>query len=110
VDQRGILVAHPDMSAVLQKRNLSELPQIRSAQATPQAADVTTESAGLRGGRVVTSSAVIEPLGWRVFTEQPLAEAFPPLQGAIRLSAIFFVAGPGRSVPPTLPPPRRLVT
>src|SRR5215470_16863976 len=110
VDQRGILVAHPDMSAVLQKRNLSELPQIRSAQATPQAADVTTESAGLRGGHVVTSSAVIEPLGWRVFTEQPLAEAFAPLQGAIVLSAIFFVAGLGLSVLASVLLARRMVT
>jgi len=35
VDQRGILVAHPDMSAVLQKRDLSELPQIRPARTAP---------------------------------------------------------------------------
>ena len=110
VDQRGILVAHPDMSAVLQKRNLSELPQVRSAQGTSQAGEVTTETTGLRGGRVVTSSAVIEPLGWRVFAEQPLAEAFAPLQGAIVLSAIFFVAGLGLSVLASVLLARRMVT
>ena len=110
VDQRGILVAHPDMSAVLQKRNLSELPQVRSARTVPQGADVATETTGLRGGRVVTSAAVIEPLGWRVFTEQPLAEAFAPLQGAIVLSAIFFVAGLGLSVLASVLLARRMVT
>jgi len=110
VDQRGILVAHPDLSAVLQKRNLSDLPQIRSAQAAPRATDVTSETTGLRGGRVVTSAALIEPLGWRVLAEQPLAEAFAPLQGAIVLSAIFFVAGLGLSVLASVLLARRMVT
>jgi signal transduction histidine kinase/HAMP domain-containing protein len=110
VDQRGILVAHPDMSTVLQKRNLSELPQIRTAQAATPAPEVVTETAGLLGGRVVTSHAVIEPLGWRVFAEQPLAEAFAPLQGAIVLSAIFFVAGLGLSVLASVLLARRMVT
>jgi hypothetical protein len=32
---------------------------------------------------VLTSHARIEPLGWLVFADQPLAEAFAPLEGAI---------------------------
>jgi signal transduction histidine kinase len=97
IDQRGILVAHPDMSVVLQRRDLSELPQIRAARAASGARDVVTETAGLQGGRVLTSHATIEQLGWLVFAEQPLAEALAPLQGAIVLSAIFFVIGLGLS-------------
>ncbi len=110
VDQRGILVAHPDMSAVLQKRNLSELPQIRPARASPQAPNVVSETIGLEGARVVTSHAAIEPLGWLVFAEQPLAEAFAPLQGAIVLSGIFFVAGLGLSILASVVLARRMVT
>jgi len=110
VDQRGILVAHPDMSAVLQKRDLSALPQINAARAAPQAPGVVTEATGLQGGRVVTSHAAIEPLGWLVFAEQPLAEAFAPLQGAIVLSTIFFVAGLGLSVLASVLLARRMVT
>ena len=110
VDQRGILVAHPDMSAVLQKRDLSTLPQINAARAAPQAPDIVTEATGLQGGRVVTSHAAIEPLGWLVFAEQPLAEAFAPLQGAIVLSTIFFVAGLGLSVLASVLLARRMVT
>ena len=110
VDQRGILVAHPDMSAVLQKRDLSKLPQINAARAAPQAPDVVTEATGLQGGRVVTSHAAIEPLGWLVFAEQPLAEAFAPLQGAIVLSTIFFVVGLGLSVLASILLARRMVT
>jgi len=109
VDQRGILVAHPDMSFVLQKRDLSGLPQIRAARAAPGARDVVTETAGLQGGRVLTTHATIEPLGWLVFAEQPLAEAFAPLQGAIVLSAIFFVVGLGLSVLASVVLARRMV-
>ena len=109
VDQRGILVAHPDMSAVLQRRDLSALPQVRAARAAGGAADVVTESAGLQGGRVVTSHAAIEPLGWLVLAEQPLAEAFAPLRGAIVLSSIFFVAGLGLSVFASVLLARRMV-
>jgi len=109
VDQRGILVAHPDMSAVLQKRDLSALPQIRAARAAPTAPDGVTESPGLQGGRAVTSYAAIAPLGWLVFAEQPLAEAFAPLQGAIVLSSIFFVVGLGLSVLASVVLARRMV-
>jgi signal transduction histidine kinase len=110
VDQRGILVAHPDMSAVLQRRDLSGLPQVRAARAGAGAPEAVTEATGLQGGRVVTSRAAIAPLGWLVFAEQPLAEAFAPLQGAIVLSTIFFVAGLGLSVLASVLLARRMVT
>ena len=63
-----------------------------------------------QGARVVTSHAAIEPLGWLVFAEQPLAEAFAPLQGAIVLSGIFFVAGLGLSILASVVLARRMVT
>ena len=93
VDGQGFLIAHPDMSAVYQKRNLSGLPQVRAAQAASDAHDGLTETAGLRGDRVLTSQARIESLGWLVVAEQPLDEAFVPLRGTIQLSAIFFIVG-----------------
>jgi signal transduction histidine kinase len=109
VDQRGLLLAHPDMSRVLQKRDLSGLPQIRAARAASAGQEVVSETAGLVGGRALTSHAVIEPLGWLVFAEQPLAEAFAPLEGAIVLSAIFFVVGLGLSVLASVLLARRMV-
>src|SRR5262245_64547896 len=97
------------MSAVLQKRDLSELPQIRVARAVPTATDGVAETAGLQGGRAVTSYATIASLGWLVFAEQPLAEAFAPLQGAILLSSIFFIVGLGLSVFASVVLARRMV-
>ncbi len=110
VDQHGILIAHPDLSLVLQRRDLSGLPQIGAARVAPTARDVVSETAGVQGGRVLTSHAAIEPLGWLVFAEQPLAEAFAPLQGAIVLSGVFFVAGLGLSILASVVLARRMVT
>src|SRR5262249_27177788 len=100
---------HPDMSLVLQKRDLSTLPQISAARGAGAARDTVTESAGLQGGRVLTSHAAIEPLGWLVFAEQPLAEAFAPLRGQIVLSSIFLATGLGLSVLASVMLARRMV-
>ena len=109
VDGQGYLIAHPDMSAVYQKRNLSNLPQIRVAHAASDAHDGLTGAAGLQGGRVLTSQATIERLGWLVVAEQPLDEAFIPLRGTIGLSAIFFVIGLALSIVASVLLARRMV-
>ena len=109
VDQRGHLVAHPDLSLVLQQRDVSALPQVHGTRAAPAARDTVTESAGLQGGRALTSHAAIEPLGWLVFAEQPLAEAFAPLRGAVVLSAVLFVVGLALSVLASVVLARRMV-
>jgi signal transduction histidine kinase/CheY-like chemotaxis protein len=96
VDPLGRLVAHPDISLVLQKRDLSDLPQIRSARsARPAGGDqgVGMIAAGLQGGQFLSAYAPIAPLGWLVFVEQPLGEAFAPLQASIIRSAILFALG-----------------
>src|SRR5262249_7955621 len=91
VDARGLLVAHPDISIVLQKRDLSRLPQVRSARTG--AADATGVDAivrGVDGSRVITSHAAVAPLGWLVFVEQPIGEVLAPLYWSlIRSGALF---------------------
>src|SRR5207244_355645 len=86
VDQRGHLIAHPDISLVLQKSDLSGLPQVRAALAGPrpeQGSDAVTLATGPRGTRVLTASAPVTPLGWSVFVELPVEEAFAPLYASI---------------------------
>jgi len=107
VDRGGTLIAHPDLSFVLERRDLSRRPQIAGARAAPAAREVVTQ--GLQGGQVLTSHAAIEDLGWLLFAEQPLAEAFAPLTGAIVLSGVFFVAGLGLSVLASVVLARRMV-
>jgi signal transduction histidine kinase len=84
VDDRGHLVAHPDMSLVLQKSDLSRLPQVRAAIAAPGAApgEPITIATDPEGRQVLTASARVQPLGWMVFVELPVGEALAPLYAA----------------------------
>jgi signal transduction histidine kinase len=112
VDLLGHLVAHPDISLVLQKRDVSDLPQVRSARAARPAGGegaIGMIAPGLQGGQFLTAYAPIAPLGWLVFVEQPLAEAFAPLQASIVRSAILFALGLALSVLASVLLARRMV-
>ncbi|MBI4204362.1 MAG: HAMP domain-containing protein [Betaproteobacteria bacterium] len=92
VTRAGNLIAHPDMSLVLQGRNLSQLKQVQAAfePRTAKPAAVVTEN--LRRERVLSSAALIPALGWAVIIERPLAEAYEPLYATIfRTSGLFMV-------------------
>ncbi|HET6756692.1 MAG TPA: sensor histidine kinase, partial [Burkholderiales bacterium] len=90
VDSDGQLIAHPDISLVLQKTNLSALPQIASARTGVGGAIVARDRAG---NEVLTAFAPISPAGWFVFVEQPLAEAFAPLYALTLRTALLLLAG-----------------
>jgi signal transduction histidine kinase len=97
VDKDGHLVAHPDISLVLQKTDLSMLPQVRGAIAgTAAAGDEGQETAEARdraGGQVLTAYARIDPLEWTVFVEQPIAEAYAPLYAPLIRIGILLLLG-----------------
>ena len=111
VDSLGLLVAHPDISLVLQKRDLSALPQVRAARATGTGTEdgAGMVAPGLQGGQYLTASAPIATLGWLVVVEQPLGEAFAPLRASIVRSVVLFVLGLGLSVLASVLLARRMV-
>lgn len=98
VDSRGQLVAHPDISLVLQKSDLSGLPQVRAALESKQtrAGDGTDQVSIARDGtgrEVLTAYAGIATLGWYVFVEQPMAQAFAPLYDSLLRTGLLLLAG-----------------
>ncbi|OGA60767.1 MAG: hypothetical protein A3F77_07595 [Betaproteobacteria bacterium RIFCSPLOWO2_12_FULL_67_28] len=101
LDRDGSLVAHPDISLVLQKTDFSALPQVTAAlQAPPAAPGETQEDRSIlseardRDGRsVLTAFARIESLDWYVFVEQATAEAYKPLYASLARSGVLLVAG-----------------
>ena len=112
VDSLGRLVAHPDISLVLQKRDLSALPQVRSARdprLTEGDEGAGMIAAGLQGGQFLIASAPIATLGWLVFVEQPLGEALAPLQASIIRSVVLFALGLVLSVLASVLLARRMV-
>jgi len=102
VDPRGILIAHDDISLVLQKTDLSRLPQVQAAISAVRGSGAEVLEAGIgrdqRGESVFTGSSSIDPLGWSVFVEQPASEAFSPLYDSILSTLALLALGLGLAV------------
>ncbi len=116
VDSRDQLVAHPDARVLRERRDLSGLPQVRSARLEgPRSADdapaglASMVADGLGGGRVLSAHAAIAPLGWLVFVERPAADAYAPLRAPIIRSLAIFVLGLALSILASVLLARRMV-
>ena len=110
VDSDGRLIAHPDISLVLRNTDMSRLAQVRGARAG-SATEAVQEADDIGGHKVLTAYAPVNPLGWFVFVETPIEEAYAPLyqslerMGYVLLGALVlaFIAGmflAGRMVVP----------
>ncbi len=100
VDARGRLIAHPDISLVLRNTDMSRLAQVQAAQ-RGQAGNLAEDSQAatdIQGRQVLTAFAPVAPLGWTVFVELPVDEAYQPLiasierTGLVLLGALFLAA------------------
>jgi len=92
VDSTGTLIAHPDISLVLKKTDLSALPQIAAARANAAGSDGAPVLArDLQGDEVFSANAPITGLGWTVFVESPRAEAFAPMVKTVQRTALVLV-------------------
>jgi signal transduction histidine kinase len=113
VDGRGNLLAHPDISLVLQKTAFADLPQVRAALAGPPRPGEGHEDLAIardfRNHRVLTTYATIPSLRWSVFVEQPLEEAFEPLRASIQRTALLLLLGVVLSFLASLVLARRMV-
>ncbi len=110
VDGQGALIAHPDISLVLQKTNLSGLDHVKAALAGPGPALSQVNTAhNFRGEQVLTAHSTIRPLGWTVFVEQPLGEALEPVRASATRTGLLIVLGMALSIVASLFLARRMV-
>jgi len=97
VDARGQLISHPDISLVLKKTDLSQLPQVRNVLAAAGSGVAgsghTDEAHDITGKSVITAHAPIAPLGWTVFVEQEAQEAFAPLYASMLRTGVLMLLG-----------------
>jgi signal transduction histidine kinase/CheY-like chemotaxis protein len=105
-DSSGRLVAHPDISLVLQQSDLSSLPQVQAARTSGDAASIAHD---LANRSVLTARQAVDPPGWSVFVEQPLEEAFAPLYASLLRTVLLVLAGLVLSVLASLILARRMV-
>ena len=100
VDSDGRLIAHPDISLVLRNTDMSRLAQVKGARRVLRLRPSRKRTISA-GHKVLTAYAPVDPLGWFVFVETPIEEAYAPLYrsilrtGYVLLGALVlaFIAG-----------------
>ena len=93
VGAAGRLIAHPDISLVLRNTDMSKLVQVQAAQAgAGNNPDFLQGTKNIQGQEVLTASAPIAPLGWTMFVELPVEEAYASLYAALQRLAIVLTA------------------
>ena len=98
VDAAGFLIIDRDPTRTLRRIDLSSLPQVRAALQASSAAlgQEPAPSVGrdpFSSGKVLTAGASIPTLGWHVFVQQPIGEAFAPLYSSILRTTILLILG-----------------
>jgi signal transduction histidine kinase len=93
VDAAGRLIAHPDIGLVLRNTDMSQLAQVKGARAVASGStgEQAQEALDIEGHKVLTASAPVAPLGWHVFVETPVEEAYAPLYAALERTALVLL-------------------
>jgi len=93
VDAQGRLISHPDISLVLRNTDMTRLAQVQAAQRLEKGGspeDIET-AIDIQGRKVLTAFAPVAPLGWTVFVELPVDEAYQPLIASIQRTALVLI-------------------
>jgi signal transduction histidine kinase len=111
VTRTGELIAHPDISLVLQRRNVAQLDQVKAAfeQSPAGALPNAIVVENLQGKNVLSSSAIIPSLDWAVILERPVGEAYETLYASMLRTSTLFLIGLGMALIASLFLARRVV-
>jgi methyl-accepting chemotaxis protein len=94
VDRQGRLIAHPDISLVLRNTDMTQLAQVQAARHFEASVAVNDFSSAtdIQGRQVLTAFAPVPSLGWTVFVELPMDEAYQPLIDSMWRAALVLFA------------------
>jgi signal transduction histidine kinase len=112
VARNGDLIAHPEISLVLQRLNVTHLDQVRSAfqpRTDAERRPTWTITKNLHARRVFSSWSPIPVLGGAVFVEQPVEEVYGPLYASLLRTSGFLLVGLGMALVASLLVARRVV-
>ena len=110
VARNGDLIAHPDISLVLQRRKVAHLDQVRSAfQPRTDAESPTWTVARISCRRVFSSWSPTTYTRCLVFVEQPVEEVYGPLYASLFRTSGFLLIGLGMALVASLFVARRVV-
>ena len=111
ISRSGELIAHPDISLVLQRRNVSLLESTKAAFSgksgiSSQHALVTPN---IQGKNVLSSSALIPGLDWAIIVDRPVEEAYEPVYASMLRTSGLLLVGLGMALIASLVLARRVV-
>ncbi len=131
VDNAGRLIAHPDISQVLRKTDVSGLAQVQAARSglmrvqaeraklnsAPEKSNssfdqfqgVDIHGVDVIGQRVLSAYTEVMPPGWLVFADLPTNEAYAPLYNSIWRSGVLILIALGLAICAGLVLARRMV-
>ena len=99
VSRSGELIAHPDISLVLQRRNVRDLAVVKGAFAdTSRTSGASTIAANIQGKEVLSSFALIRDFDWAVIVERPLEEAYEALYASMLRTSVLALIGLGMAL------------
>lgn len=107
VSREGDLIAHPDISLVLQKHNLRNLSQVQAALAG--APGPFAAQPNIAGQQVLPAYATIPDLGWAVLVERSATEAYAPLYASLLRTSVLLLLGLGMAIVASVVIGRRVV-
>jgi len=111
ISKSGELIAHPDISLVLQRRNVLQLESTKMAFGE-------TETTGLRralvtpniqGKTVLSAAAIVPGFAWAIIIERPVVEAYEPVYASIVRTAALLLLGLGLALVASLFLARRVI-
>jgi len=111
ISRSGELIAHPDISLVLQRRNVAKLESTKAAF-TPAAERPTRQALvtpNVQGKKVLTASAQVSGLDWAVIVDRPVEEAYEPLYASVLRTSTVLLFGLGLALMASLFIGRRVV-
>ena len=112
VTSSGDLIAHANNRLVLQRRNLRHLEQVSAAyraelgEFRPKA----IVTLNIEGQKVFSSRALIPILGWAVFIERPVNEAYAHIYASLLRTSILLLIGLGVALVASVSVARRVVS
>jgi signal transduction histidine kinase/HAMP domain-containing protein len=111
VTRSGDIIAHPDISLVLQRGNAAHLEQVKAAlrPAPDLQKPKSIVTRNLNGENVLSSYAYLPSVDWAVIIERPLGEAYEPLYASLLRTSALILVGLGIALLASLYVARRVV-
>ncbi len=112
VSKGGELLAHPDISLVLQRKNVLQLESTKVAfgqTATTQQQQRALVTPNIQGKTVLSAAAIVPGFNWAIIIERPVVEAFEPVYASIVRTAALLLLGLGLALVASLYLARRVI-